>query len=135
METTERTLTGEAVSKLFISLLFKEGEATDNHVPAEGIVKKVGFHPERLEAARGQVKAMLDELPDEFRQSKGGGWSFLNMCYDRHEMQWTGFHDVQEQLCLMGIALGLVEFHMPRDMWPIFPGGVPYLVYKDVTHD
>lgn len=129
--TTERALTGEAVNTLFLSLLFKDGEPHDTAVVAEGVMVKVGFHPERLEAARDKVKAMLDELPEEFRQSKGGGWTFLNMCMDRHGEQWTGLHSTQDELCMMAIALGLVEFQLPRDMWKVLPGGVPYLVYKD----
>lgn len=131
----EPVLTGNKVHDLFMSLLFTDDEvahaAPTNYVAAEGITKKIGFHPERLEAARDKVKAMLDELADDFKASGGGGMSFLNMCMDRNDNQWTGFHAIQEELCLMGIALGLVEWQLPREMWAVLPGGVPYLMYKD----
>jgi hypothetical protein len=32
-----------------------------------------------------------------------------------------------EQLFTLGIALGLAQWQLPRDMWDIFPGGMPYV--------
>ncbi len=121
------------VEEIFLDCLFKEGEDTSNHVPAEGITMMVGFHPERLESHREEIKALLAELPDEFKSSErggGGGWSFLNACMDRHGQQWTGLHKIMEQLVTLGVALGLVDYTLPRDMWGVMPGGVPYFVVK-----
>lgn len=98
---------------------------------AQGIIHDVAFHPERLESHRGEVREMLAELDDSFKQTGGGGMSFLNMCMDRHGEQWTGLHQTQEQLCLLGIALGLARWVLPREMWQVLPGGMPYLVVLD----
>jgi hypothetical protein len=46
-------------------------------VVVEGIHQTYGFHPERLAAHRDEVYAMLNELPDNFRASVGGGASIL----------------------------------------------------------
>lgn len=131
----EPTLTGDKVHDLFMSLLYTADEVAGgpptDFVPVEGITKKIGFHPGRLEAARDKIKGMLDELPDEFKQSGGGGMSFLNMCMDRHGNQWTGFHAIQEELCLMGMGHGLITFPLDRGMWSVLPGGVPYVMYMD----
>lgn len=56
------------------------------------------------------ILAMLLELPEQFRQSGGGGWSFLNACDDRHGNQWTGLHRTMAMLFGLGLGLGLVEW-------------------------
>ena len=124
------TLTAERVSTTFFDCLFKEGEDANRHIAAEGIVRTVGFHPDRIEEHRQDIHDMLAELPDEFKSSGGGGYSFLNACLDRHGNQWTGMHQTQEQLLQLGIAIGEVEYCMPRSMWSVLPGGMPYFIVK-----
>jgi hypothetical protein len=130
MNTTETMspLNAERVEQVFLDCLFKEGEDTTNHVKAEGIVRNVGFHPERLTSHKEEISAMLDELGDEFKKSGGGGMSFLNACNDRHGNQWTGLHLRMEQLFQLGVGIGKVECLMPRAMWSALPGGMPYYV-------
>ncbi len=41
-------LDSDRVDAVFMDCLFKEGEDTSNHVRAEGILRNVGFHPQRL---------------------------------------------------------------------------------------
>ena len=36
-----------------------------------------------------------------------------------------------EALITLGIAAGLVNFLLPREMWKMMPGGMPYLFVKD----
>ena len=116
----------ERVNAIFMDCLFKDGEDTSNHVKAEGITKNVGFHPDRLESHKAEIEAMLDELPEQFKESVGGGWSFLNACNDKHGNQWTGFHQRMEQLFQLGIGIGKVKCQLPREIWSVLPGGVPY---------
>lgn len=120
-------LSAERVEQIFLDCLFKEGEDTNNYIEAEGITGKVGFHPGRLESHKTEIEAMLNELPDEFKKSKGGGWSFLNACVDKNGNQWTGFHKIMEQLFQLGIAIGKAEYTLSREMWKILPGGMPYI--------
>jgi hypothetical protein len=68
---------------------------------------------------------MLAELPDNFHEKKGGGWTFLNGCMDRHGNQWGEQINVDE-LVMLGQGLGLAKYQLPREMWSVFPGGMPY---------
>ena len=54
----------------------------------------------------------------------------MNACMDKSGRQWTGMHLTMEYLFLLGIAIGEVEYLLPREMWEAFPGGMPYLVVK-----
>ncbi len=119
-------LNPKKVEEIFLDCLYRDGEDTTNHVLVEGIVANYGLHPERLESHREEVIALLAELPDEFRENGGGGWSFLNACNDRHGNLWTGLHSIMEQLIVMGVALGLVHYQLPKEMWSVLPGGMPY---------
>lgn len=121
-------LSTDRVRQLFLDCLFKDGEDTSSHVKAEGITSIAEFNPDRLNIHKVEIEAMLDELPDEFKKSDGGGMSFLNACNDRHGNQWTGFHQTMEQLFQLGIAIGKVECQLPKEMWQALPGGMPYYV-------
>lgn len=123
-------LTADRVNSTFIDCLFKDGEDTSNYIAAEGITLTVGFHPDRLEKHRHEIHDMLSELPDEFKTSGGGGYTFLNACLDRHGNQWTGMHQTQEHLVQLGIAIGEVEYCLPREAWMALPGGMPYFMVK-----
>lgn len=125
------TLSTQRVEDIFVDCLFKDGEDTSTAVMTQGIVHNAGFHPERLEAHRQDVEELLAELPTEFHMSTGGGWSFLNMCMTKDGEQWTGFHQSQEQLMLLGIALGKMKYLLPKEFWPALPGGVPYVAITD----
>lgn len=127
----------EAVEEAIKDCLFLEHEVAEPGVPpegavlVEGITGKYGFHPERLEEKREQVQAWLDELPDAFKATAGGGWSFLNMCNTRNDEQWTGLHQRMEQLMCLAMGLGLMTYCLPREMWSALPGGMPYVMIID----
>lgn len=121
-------LTSENVETVFMSCLFSDGEDTSNHIKAEGIASLVGFHPERLESQRENVKSMLEFLPNDFMKTHGGGMSFLNACTTKDGVQWTGLHQQMDKLFQLGIGLGLAKYLMPKEMWKSLPGGMPYIV-------
>jgi hypothetical protein len=120
------TLNAEQVQTIFLDCLFRDGEDTSNHVAVEGITTNVGFNPDRLTIHKPEIKAMLAELPDSFKVSGGGGMSFLNACEDRHGNQWTGMHQRMEQLFQLGLGVGAVKLLLPREVWGVLPGGMPY---------
>lgn len=95
-------------------------------VLVEGILNQFGFKKERLEKHRQEVHDMLFNLPEMFQQDKGGGWSFLNACQDKNDVQWTGLHKMMDALFSLGQGLGYVTCQMPRSLWSILPGGMPY---------
>lgn len=103
-----------------------------NNVPegitlGEGIMATMLFKTERLEEHRDTVKMLLGELHPNFMLEEGGGWSFLNMAVDKHGRQF-GEHQTCDLLFILGNALGYAEFQLPRSMWAIMPGGMPYIV-------
>lgn len=105
-----------------------EGETLPiNTVFVEGILHTYGFRPDKLIEHHHEVQEMLALLPDQFRVEEGGGWSFLNACYDRNDVQWTGEHWCMEMLFCLGIGMGLAHWLLPRDMWSALPGGMPYV--------
>lgn len=129
-------LTATKVDEIFRDCFFRPDEVSNGEAPegaliAEGIKGKFAFHPDRTKTHKGEIVELLNELPDSFHESKGGGWSFLNACNDKHGNQWTGMHSTMEQLVVLGIAVGKVKFHLDREMWKAFPGGMPYFVVLD----
>ena len=120
-------LTSQNVFTVFTDCLFKEGEDTTMHVKVEGIMSTFGLHPNRLESHKEDIRSMLDQLPDDFKQEHGGGMSFLNACNTKDGNQW-GEHTNMEQLFVLGIGIGFAKYCMPRTAWIAFPGGMPYIV-------
>jgi len=121
-------LTAKNVTDIFMDCLFRDGEDTSNPAIAEGITSKFGFHKERLKSYIDDIADMLSQLPKEFQKESGGGMSFLNACNNFNGEQWTGLHEVMEQLFTVGLASGKVQCLMPRDIWAVMPGGMPYYV-------
>jgi hypothetical protein len=99
-------------------------------VAIKGIVNTICFDPQRLEARRDDVLDLIRQLPTPFDVKQGGGWSFLNLCQREDGQQWTDLHQTQEVLCLLAVGLKLAKWVMPRDMWDIFPGGMPYIMFS-----
>lgn len=118
------------VQELFMSSLFPEKpDDISKAVLVEGIVTKVGFDPARLEANREKVVEILNEMPEQFHEHMGGGWTFLNLAQDKNGVLW-GQHQNMEQLVLMAMGLKLADYLMPRELWSALPGGMPYVVFK-----
>lgn len=121
-------LNSDDVHNHFMDCLFDDEEPRDKYVPVEGITVNIAFHPERLESKRSFIKACVAELNADF--TEGGGMTFLNLCEDKNGNQWTSFHRVMEELVLMSIGLNEAHFCLPKDMWSVLPGGMPYVCFK-----
>jgi hypothetical protein len=122
------------VTEILRDCLFTDEEMPNPELPegavyVEGIMNPYGFHPERLESHREEVRGMLDQLNPAFRASVGGGWHFTQMPFTVEGEHW-GEHPNCEQLMVLAIGLGLMQYLLPREMWSA-TAGVPYLVYMD----
>ena len=109
------------------------GENSDTVIVIEGIMSVYHFRQEKLKEHREEIAGFLMNLPLPFRSAKvggGGGWSFLNACDDANGVQWTGMHRTMEALFCLGLALDLVKWALPRDVWSALPGGMPYVIVK-----
>jgi hypothetical protein len=129
----EPLINSTRVDEVFKDCLFKEGEPTNDYIPAEGITVNVGFHPQRLESYRNEVRDMLSNLPKQFfpkGEGGGDGWAFSGACNDKNDTQWTSFHVHMEQLFQLGIGLKMVRCLVPRIAWHSIPGGLPYYAVK-----
>lgn len=120
------------IEEIIMDCLFEKDEIDENGKPltpfieAEGVMDTFAFNPDKIAKHKEEIKSILSELDDSFMIGKGGGMSFLNMCMDKHGIQW-GEHMHVDQLIALGIAAGFVKYCMPRDMWRMFPGGMPYV--------
>ncbi len=124
-------LSAKTVNETFKKCLFNNGEPTEDHKLGHGIMMKVGFHPARLKESELIISELLDELPDNFKLNSGGGWSFLNMCEDKHGKQWADLHQTMDELLMLGLATGKLRYTLPRELWRTLPGGMPYLNIKE----
>ena len=128
-------LTAERVTATIKSCLYDsdqlptDGTAPDGAILVAGITRKFGFDPGKVAQSTPVIAEILNELPEAFRADVGGGWSFLQACEDKHGDQW-GEHRNMEELFVLGIAADLAEFLLPREMWGVLPGGVPYIAVK-----
>ena len=112
-------------------LILWGGEASrpEKTIIAEGITRAFGFHADKLTTHKQEIIDLLNELPDNFKEGSGGEWSFLQACVDKNGNHWGEYSNMEELFCL-GIAIGKVESLLPRDMWKVLPGGVPYYVIQ-----
>ena len=120
-------LTAKRVHELIIDSLGGVAPNPEKTIIAEGITCTFGFNVDKLATHKQEIIDLLNELPDSFKEKSGGGCSFLQACVDKNGNQWGEHHSMEELFCL-GIAIGKVENLLPRDMWEMLPGGVPYYV-------
>ncbi len=128
VQAMNKILDPNRIEAIFMDCMFKEGEDTSEHIPAEGIVHNVGFHPGRLKNHQEEIEKMLAELPDGFNETLGGGMSFLSANVDKQGKEWTSLHLRMEQLFQLGIGIGKVECLLSREYWYVLPGRMPYYV-------
>ena len=127
-------LTTQAVTDLLAHCLYTDAEADDGEVEealiVEGIMRDYGLHPGRVDENRENIAELLRELPNNFfiGEGGGGGWTFLNLCMDKHDNHWAE-HPTMEVLCVLAIAAGLGKWAVPKEMWSVFPGGMPYIQF------
>lgn len=125
----EQVLTSEKVRDIFGFGLFKDdeienGKPTGDFIEVEGVTGKFGFHP-RIKDKKEEIQTLINELNPNFKE----GWTFLNLPFDKHDNHW-GEHLNCEQLYVISKAVGLAQFSMPREMWEVLPGGMPYIAFE-----
>ena len=137
-------LTAKNVEDVMLDMLFKDEELAGSGLgdePPEGVVvvkaitSGFGFHPGRVKENKGKVIELIGQLDEKFLLGSGDGYSFLALCEDKEGKQWTGEHRVMELLCVVAIAAGVAKWSMPRDLWAVLPGGMPYVTFSPEGFD
>ncbi|GAB3550664.1 hypothetical protein [Spirosoma fluminis] len=98
----------------------------ENTILVAGVQGGAQFEPARIETYRPQILHYLEQLPQQFRKSGGGGWSFLNMNEDKDGRQWADLHISMDKLICLGKAIGVLTT-TPNDLNEALPGGMPYV--------
>jgi len=110
-----------------------DGSLPDTALIVAGVAHSVIFCRTNLAKNERMIGAMLDQLPIQFKvRDQGGddGWSFLSACLDRDDNQWTTERLTVEKLIMLGIGTGQAKWFLPRELWALLPGGMPYVVVK-----
>ena len=124
-------LTAKNVESVFSKCLAKT-ENEPEGIQVEGVEHDFVFSKSEIEKEKNKIAEMLMCLPNEFMQDQGGGYSFLKACYDKNGNQW-GDHLQIEKLFALGIAAEKVKCLLPREMWGVLPGGMPYYVVLGIS--
>lgn len=119
----------ELVHTIFVRCLATDLIPEDEQIKVEGLVHNFSFHKASLEECGPEVLRILEEMHDTFKLGSGDGWSFLLLPFDKYGNHWCE-HNTAEKLVVLGIGLDLVSYLIPRDMWDVLPGGVPYIQLK-----
>ena len=129
-------LTADRVNATVRDVLFRPDELNskgqpivDSVVMVDGFLEPWGFHAERLEDNRNTIKKLLMEIPDEFFDVGGGGWSCKNLCKNNKGEDWTDSELIIEALVYLGLATGYLEYCHPKSEWRKIAGS-PYVVCK-----
>jgi len=116
-------INAEAVRALMGEVLSEHGALV------QGFVHTYGIDVAKLERDRDLVRSWITELPAEFLEEVGGGWSALNLCQTNTGEAWTGAQMTTESLFVLAAGLGLAKHLLPKEMWGSLPGGMPYVVF------
>lgn len=119
-------LTPQVVVALISDCLDEESTEHSHLIEIDGIRHKYSFNQKLVDENKDRIIQALYELPDAFQKNKGGGWSFLQACMDRHGDLWTGEHAIIDALFCLGVAAKKVTCMFPRDLWVSLPGEMPY---------
>lgn len=121
---SEPLLLAARVNEIFKDCMFTSDEDRRTHIAVPGI-RTAGFwfNPGRLNQYGAEVLALLNELPDHFKQ----GASLADAWWDRRGRQWPEHFFQIEMLLAIGLALKFVIITVPPAVWPTLPEGLPYV--------
>ena len=115
-------------------LLGNTNPTTEAVILINGVNGTFGLDPEKVDIHLDEIKEMLDQLPSQFREaSEGGsdGYSFMALPFDSTGAQW-GEQINANELMVLGLATGYMQYLFSAEFWSALPGSVPYvLIHKD----
>lgn len=124
-------LSSQNVRKIYLDCLFENEKffKAEDAITVDGLAGKVTFCKEKVEGHKTEIEEMLMQLPKQFKKSMGGA-SFLLACNTESGNQWGEHVDMNYLMCL-GLSINKVSYLLPREMWRIYPGGMPFIIIDD----
>lgn len=120
-------LNSRTVRRLMEQALFASDvnaeDAKARAVIVKGVTFEVGFDPDKLEAMRGTVTELVEQLTPRLNI----GVSIIELSRTRDNREWGDSLSV-ESLMLLAIGLGIVQMPWPRLFWQFLPGSMPYVI-------
>jgi hypothetical protein len=118
-----------------VGLLASECRAPQD-MPESQVIEVVGaryrgrFNPVKLREHQATIAEVVGQLPRQFHQDGGGGYSMLMACMRQDGEQWCDTQTAPDILACLAIAAGTAQWALPRELfeWSRLPGGMPYLV-------
>ena len=103
------------VEKLFaFCILKKEEDDLSCVITINGVFSKNNFNKNRLSQSHKEIENILLRLPNEFKESVGGGWCFSNLSMDQDGNMWTNSTEHLDQLVQLGIGIQKIECLIPK---------------------
>lgn len=116
----------EWVKYAFNKCIIQEGEDTSVQTKVNGLNKMYGFNPKRLKQCRLLITEIVSNLSESFSTEHGD--SFLDVWKYKDDDYWTKDIKVCEQLVVLAIGLGLMEYTFEPGMWKFLPNnGTPII--------
>lgn len=129
------------VQELFSDCLYEESELPpggpeesgpslpQDAIVVDGITMKFGLDPKKVQSNKAKIESLIDEIvPESFYEDAGGGMSFLSLCNTKTGDQWAE-HPTMQEFFVLAAAIGRARFCMPRGLWGLLPGGMPYIQF------
>jgi len=114
-------LSAKRVNEIYNDCLWSEDKFSNEDALQvfSGVMRKAFLSKTNLKKHEEEIFKMLIELPDEFMQSKGGGWAFVNACIDKNNNQWAE-QQTMEYLFMLGIGIDKVKAYIPLGVYTYF---------------
>lgn len=121
-------LTSSNVHNIFTDCLFEEQPTKGSkYILVKGLTVTVGFNPTKIKQHENEIIDLLNQINPNFKESVGGGYSFIYLCNDLNDNQWCD-QPVAQEFMLLAMAVGRMTYSIDRTLWAALPGRVPYLV-------
>lgn len=117
----------QRVCEVYRACLFNDNEIKDE-IPVydfsvgEGIREVAVFNTDRLNEHKGEVLDMIEHIENIYL-----GPHFMQLCVADNGDLWTGDHHMVDRLVQLGVATGILEYTIPREMWQYLPNELPYV--------
>lgn len=115
----------EWVKYAFNKCIIQENEDTSVQLKVNGLDRVYCFDPNRLEQCRFIITKLVSNLPESFNSKYGD--TFFNIIKSKDDHIWTNDIKDCEQLVILAVGLGLMEYTFEPRMWKCLPNGMPII--------